>query len=617
MQQRPIIYSLQQILSSDMLGGWVDSLIGDANCLQSLLGQTQSVISNLLLSPTDPASLTLNVTNGFLASLQPVDSSAYGSLTANTQQVLQLAYNQQTNVVINNTLEAGQAQYVLIEVGYSQIDSNAVVLPYVNISNPAVPYSGPSNSGLSQDTVRNAVAVLTVKYGTPVTSGDEVPPTVDAGQVAVSYIDLEAAQTTITSGQILDPSTVLANTGHGSPTQILAGLLNSHHNGAIGQAPKIHLASGSLQEVQGELPTANMVASNSTGAVATWRNGSGNPNGNVAGNANTNGAADEYYDVTNLLLYVCTTTGNSASAVWTSVAAPLPNNLLYFGTGATQNLRPLPTSGSASGEYYTSGSWVQTGALSLSNARLFFGGTATFNNTVTVATELSGGAGGAGDNSVAGVGQNGAGLGGGQGGQGSGAGGGGGRGGNGGSCTILPSSGIFGGFGGASYPLNTLLTGSGGGGGSGVATSQGTGGAGGGALYIEAVGSVTFASGSNVNLNGAAGTSTSVNESYGGGGGSGGVLQVRSMGSVTVASGATVVAEGGAGGTTSASIGGAGAGGGGGIVDLTGSAATNNGTITVAGGSPGASGGDVQPAAGGSNGVVNLNSTALSRRAPN
>jgi hypothetical protein len=613
MQQRSIFYTLEQILSADLLGAQVYSLVGDANALQSVLGSTQSVISNLILSPTDPSSLTLNLTNGFLASLAQVDSSSYGSLSADTSTVYQLAFNQQTSVVINNTLEAGQAQYVLIETGFSQIDSDPQVLPYVNISNPAVPLNGPGNTGIAQDTIRNEVAVITVKYGTPATSGSEVPPTVDSGNVAIAYIDLEAGQTTITGGQILDPNSVPG----GSPTVVLAGLLNSHHNGNIGQAPKIHLASGALQEVQGELPVANMVASNNVGAVSTFREYAGNPNGNVAGNANTNGAADMVYDVTNLLLYVCTTTGNAASAVWTSVAAPLPTNLLYFGTSSTGNLRPLPTSGSASGEYYTSGAWTQTGALNLSNCRLFFGGTATFNAAVTVATEMPGGAAGNGDATTPGFAGNGAGLGPGGGSQSSGGGGGGGHGGAGGNGgTDGPTAGSYPGVGGATYPLASLLTGSGGGGGSEAAATQCPGGAGGGALYIESVGAVTFASGTNLTANGANGGGGTLNEQSGGGGGSGGGIQVRCMNTVTVASGATLAANGGNGGQSTGAVGTYGGGsGGGGIIDLSGTVVTNNGTITVNAGTAGT--GVDGNGQNGAVGIINLNSVALSRRAPN
>lgn len=410
MQQRSIFYTLEQILSADLLGAQVYGLIGDSNTLQAVLGSTQSVISNLLLSPTDPSSLTLNVTNGFLASLQPVDASSYGSLSANTQSVLQLAFNLQTNVVINQTLEAGQAQYVLIEAGFQQQDSDAQVLPYVNISNPAVPYNGPGNTGIAQDTIRNEVCVLTVKYGTPATSGSEVPPVVDSGQVAVAYVDLEAAQTTITSGQILDPTAVVNLTGHGSPTQILAGLLQSHHDGEVGQAPPISLdgtgTTRGLKEVQGLLRMVNIFGSNAVGAVSAYRQGSGNPNGVLAGNSNNNGAADTYYDYTNNIWYVCTTTGNTSTTVWTSTNLPASHQL---------NEKVFTSSGSytpSSGTKYISvtvvgsgggGATGDTGGASGGGGG-GGGGTAfavlpttglTFPATITIGTGGAGGAGGA------------------------------------------------------------------------------------------------------------------------------------------------------------------------------------------------------------------------------
>jgi hypothetical protein len=324
-----------------MLGGWVDATVGDANSLQVVLGSTQTVVSNLILSPTDPTSLTLNITNGFLASLQPVDASAYGSLSADTNSVLQLGFNQQTAISIGNDLEAGQAQFVLVQAGFEQIDSNSQVLPYVNLSNPAVPYNGPSNSGVAQDTVRNAVAVISLVPGTPATSGDEVAPTVSAGCVALAYVDLQAGQTTISADQILNPD----NVAGGSPSAVLAGLLNSHHSGAVGQAPKVQLGtSGPIpQEVQGELPMANLFASNVIGAVTAFRTGSGNPNGVLAGNANRNGVCDSYYDVTNNAFYFCTTTGSTSTAVWTSTNIPSSHqiNTKVFSTSGSYT----PTSG--------------------------------------------------------------------------------------------------------------------------------------------------------------------------------------------------------------------------------------------------------------------------------
>lgn len=55
----------------------------------------------------------------------------------------------------------------------------------------------------------------------------------------------------------------------------------------------------------------------------------GNPNGNVAGNQGALGGsgASAVYDITNSLLYVCTTTGTSSTAVWTQVAASISGSL--------------------------------------------------------------------------------------------------------------------------------------------------------------------------------------------------------------------------------------------------------------------------------------------------
>lgn len=54
----------------------------------------------------------------------------------------------------------------------------------------------------------------------------------------------------------------------------------------------------------------------------------GNPNTHVAGNAGTPGStgASMVYDITNGILYICTTTGNAASAVWTAVSNSFTGN---------------------------------------------------------------------------------------------------------------------------------------------------------------------------------------------------------------------------------------------------------------------------------------------------
>jgi hypothetical protein len=280
--------------------------------------------------------------------------------------------------------------------------------------------------------------------------------------------------------------------------------------------------------------------------------------------------------------------------------------------GGASNLRPLPTSGSISGDYYVGSNWVQTGTITSSFARIYCAGSMTLNNTWAANTEMSGGVSLLGHTTATGgSGFEGCGFGGGQGFilananltyAGGGGGGFGGVGGQGG----MASSNISGAGGGSTYPISASLSGSGGGGGTGAissGTALGVGGAGGGSIYIEALGDITLSSGTFLTVLGG-NAATGGASSGAGGGGSGGGIQMRSIGTITISSGAVISANGGTGGTAGTS-GAAGGGGGGGVVDLYGITVTNNGSITVSGGSAG-TGGTVTAVAG-SSGISNLN----------
>ena len=68
--------------------------------------------------------------------------------------------------------------------------------------------------------------------------------------------------------------------------------------------------------------TQDPVYTSDYSAQAKFKSGSGSPNGVVAGTAGSATiSADAYWDYTNNILYICTTTGNAATAVWTAVNA--------------------------------------------------------------------------------------------------------------------------------------------------------------------------------------------------------------------------------------------------------------------------------------------------------
>lgn len=280
--------------------------------------------------------------------------------------------------------------------------------------------------------------------------------------------------------------------------------------------------------------------------------------------------------------------------------------------GGMSNIRPLPTSGTIQGEYWHYGNWVQTGAITSSQARIHMTGTMTINDDWTAEGEASGGAGGLAATGNIAPGQTGAGLAPGTCASGSGnnsylagfGGGGAGHGGQGGSGGSY-SANEYSNNGGGTYVLSALLMGSGGAGGCGVVSGSqgGNGGAGGGSIYIECTGNINFTSSAAMAANGGNASAGGGSISFGGGGGSGGGIQIRSLGIVALATGATITANGGTGGNSS--NGAVGGGGGGGIIDISGTAVNNSGTITAAGGGSGTTAGFA--ANPGSTGIVSLN----------
>lgn len=87
--------------------------------------------------------------------------------------------------------------------------------------------------------------------------------------------------------------------------------------------------------------TKDPVYASDYSTVAQFQTGNGSPNGTFAGTAGTPTIpASVYWDATNLILYVCTTTGTSTTAVWTAINAstaaavvPAPQGRLTLTSG--------------------------------------------------------------------------------------------------------------------------------------------------------------------------------------------------------------------------------------------------------------------------------------------
>ncbi len=271
MNNRPILYDYEQGRTFDILSAFQYAMKGDTDVGAAVLMGNASVASGAMTTvvaggeatATSPASLSINIAPAAIFQPAAIDATAYGALSANTTPIYQLGVlDSATTLQFTLTnLAAGQSQWALVEAQFVSSDSvaandpNGGLLLYYNSTNPLQPYQGQNNNGQVQNTLRTGLIQFNIVLGTPATSGDQVPPNPDSGWVPLYLIELTYGMTQITTILTCGPS-VGQNVPSSYPNApLLAGLLNSHHGGIAGQAPKIILTNG--EEVQGILPLAN------------------------------------------------------------------------------------------------------------------------------------------------------------------------------------------------------------------------------------------------------------------------------------------------------------------------------------------------------------------------
>ena len=190
-------------LDTDLLSINRNTMIALGYLAQAILG-TNAVVDGLSCTPTSPASMTIMIGPGSICQLSVVDTLAYGSLPADTTDPLvKTEINlTPTSFTLTAPTTSGQSVNYLLQATFQESDTNPVVLPYYNAANPAQPYSGPSNSGAAQNTVRTQRVELQLKAGAPMNTGTQTTPPVDNGWVGLYVVTVSYGQTTITAGTI-------------------------------------------------------------------------------------------------------------------------------------------------------------------------------------------------------------------------------------------------------------------------------------------------------------------------------------------------------------------------------------------------------------------------------
>jgi hypothetical protein len=200
---RNIVYPGSIPLDTDILNLNRNAMTGIGALTAAALG-SGVIVDGLACSATAPASLTVNVAPGSITQLAALDSNAYGSLAADTtDQLVKTGINlQPTSFTLTPPTVSGDSINYLIEAAFSETDTDAVVLPYVNAANPSQPYSGPGNSGTAQNTQRIARVQLQLKPGVAAAAGSQATPAVDTGWVGLYVITVNYGQSAVHNAAI-------------------------------------------------------------------------------------------------------------------------------------------------------------------------------------------------------------------------------------------------------------------------------------------------------------------------------------------------------------------------------------------------------------------------------
>ncbi|WP_369788053.1 hypothetical protein [Rouxiella sp. WC2420] len=200
---RQIVYPGAIPLDKDLLYTNKNTMIGLAKLSASLMGSS-TYLRGLECTPSSPASMTVNIAEGEIYSLENIDGTAYSSLDADTVNSIlkQGLILSATSFTLSAPATTGQSRNYLVQVTYTDIDTDSEVLPYYNSGNPSVAYSGPEGNGATQDTVRSGECSIALKAGVAAVTGTQITPATDNGYTAAWVITVPAGATTITTANI-------------------------------------------------------------------------------------------------------------------------------------------------------------------------------------------------------------------------------------------------------------------------------------------------------------------------------------------------------------------------------------------------------------------------------
>ena len=199
---RQISYPSALARVEDLLYSGQNAMVALGKLAEAALG-TGTSVSGFTCQPTAPASLAISLSAGQVYQVENLEASPISTLSQDTHSVLkQGIVLDATSIALVPPTTPGFAVNVLIEVQYTDTDTDLELVNYENPADLTTPLEGPGGNGQKQPTTRAGAVAIQQKYGTPSTSGTQVTPTPDAGWAPLFVITLSFGQTTITQGSI-------------------------------------------------------------------------------------------------------------------------------------------------------------------------------------------------------------------------------------------------------------------------------------------------------------------------------------------------------------------------------------------------------------------------------
>ena len=201
---RRIIYTGSLPQDLDVLTPQENTMKALGMLIRATLG-TGTYVDGLACTQTTVPSLSVTVAQGSMVSLQTVDTTAFGSLAADTTDpLMKMGINISSTTLgpMAAPTTAGQSVVYLVQAQFTEADGNAAVLSYYNSSNPSVPYLGANNLGVAQNTTRTQTVTLSLVQGAAATTGSQTTPAPTTGYTGLYAITIANGQTTITSANI-------------------------------------------------------------------------------------------------------------------------------------------------------------------------------------------------------------------------------------------------------------------------------------------------------------------------------------------------------------------------------------------------------------------------------